>query len=202
MALKEEIDSVIIPFGDSLAQDLKDSFDDALRAAGRKGVQETNIRFNPKYNVSSDGISIEILALDKTGKPAKYWAAVEHGRGANKKAPPSKALGKEWQVSAGILDPVKILIGIHNKSLSKARSLSTKRRLKRKTIKALSYDAATKQLSFLLARSIGKKGIKPKPFIDRVLNDGRIEKLTKDLANVFKKDITIQLVKPEAIKQT
>jgi hypothetical protein len=199
-----KLDEIILPFGDKLAEDLKESFDDALRSAGRKGVQETNIRFNPKYKVvlNTGQIEIKVLALDRKGAPAKYWSAVEHGRGANKKPPPSSALGKDWQVSAGILDPVKVLINIHNNSLKKAKSLSTKRRALRGKIKGLSFDAATKQLSYLIARSIGKKGIKPKPFIDRVLNDGRIDKLTKDLADLFRKDITIELTRPEGIKQT
>lgn len=179
MALKEEIDSVIIPFGDKLAIDLKASLEIALKAGGSKNVQESAVTFQPKYVVTEGSTSIQITTSQE------YWYFIEHGRKPGKMPPPSK-LGKEWQSSQKI-DPRKVLAQINIKTSSK----NTKYKKK-----GLSFDAATKQLAFLIARSIGKKGYKPRPFIDRVLNDGRITQLTKDLAKVMSKDITIELTKP------
>jgi hypothetical protein len=67
-----------------------------------------------------------------------------------------------------------------------------KKRLKR-NVKKLKFDKAAKQLSFLIARSIGKKGVKPRPFIDRVINDGRLAMLGEGLSLIFKREISIQL---------
>lgn len=175
MALKEEIDSVIIPFGDKLAIDLKASLEAALKQGGSKNVQESAITFQPEYVVTNDATTIKITTQQD------YWYYIEHGRKAGKMPPPNK-LGKEWQTSQKI-DPRRVIAEINIKN-------------KKKPSKTLSFDKATKQLSFIIARSIGKKGFKPRPFIDRILNDGRIAQLTKDIAKVMNKDIVIQLTRP------
>ena len=174
MALKEDIDKIIIPFGDALANDLKSSLELALHDGGSRNVQESSVTFQPKYTVTNDSVSVQIVTEQE------HWFYIENGRKPGKMPPPNK-LGKEWQSSQKI-DPRKVIAEIQIKT-------------GKKTSKKLSFDKATKQLSFLIARSIGKKGFKPRPFIDRVLKDGRIDKLTKDISQVLKKDITIQLVK-------
>ena len=173
MPIKEEIDAIIIPFGDKLAIDLKASLEAALKQGGSKNVQESSVTFQPKYTVTEDTTSIQIVTAQE------HWKYIEHGRKPGKMPPPNK-LGKNWQVSQGI-DPRQILAEINIKSNPKAKP------------KQLSFDKATKQLSFIIARSIGRRGLKPRPYIDRVLNDGRIAQLTKDLARVMSKDITIEL---------
>ena len=168
MALKDEIDSVIIPFGDKLAIDLKVSLEQALKAGGSKNPQESAVTFQPEYKVTEQGVSISITTEQD------YWKYIENGRKAGKMPPPNK-LGKAWQSSQKI-DPRKVIAEINIKNNPKSKR------------KQLSFDAATKQLSFIIARSIGRKGLKPRPFIDRVLNDGRIAQLTKDLAKVMSKE--------------
>lgn len=174
MALKEDIDKIIIPFGDALANDLKSSLELALHDGGSRNVQESSVTFQPKYTVTNDSVSVQIVTEQE------HWFYIENGRKPGKMPPPNK-LGKEWQSSQKI-DPRKVIAEIQIKT-------------GKKPSKKLSFDKATKQLSFLIARSIGKKGFKPRPFIDRVLKDGRIDKLTKDISQVLKKDITIQLTK-------
>lgn len=176
MALKEEIDAIIIPFGDKLSIDLKASLEAALKQGGSKNVQESAVTFQPKYIVTNDSTTIQIVTSQD------YWKYIEYGRKRGKMPPPNK-LGKAWQVSQGI-DPRKVLAEISIKSNPKAKP------------RQLSFDAATKQLSFVIARAIGRRGLKPRPYIDRVLNDGRIAQLTKDLAKAMSKDITIELIRP------
>jgi len=173
MPIKEEIDAIIIPFGDKLAIDLKASLEAALKQGGSKNVQESSVTFEPKYVVTEDSTTILILPSQK------HWKYIEYGRKPGK-MPPSDKLGKSWQVSQRI-DPRKVIAEINIKNNPKAKR------------KQLSFDAATKQLSFIIARSIGKKGLKPRPYIDRVINDGRVAQLTKDMARVMSKDITIEL---------
>jgi hypothetical protein len=136
-------------------------------------VQESSVTFQPKYIVTDEKTSIQIVTAQE------HWRYIEHGRKPGKMPPPNK-LGKDWQVSQGI-DARKVIAEINIKSNPKAKP------------KRLSFDKASKQLSFLIARSIGRKGLKARPYIDRVLNDGRIDKLKNDLAKVISKDIKIEL---------
>ena len=136
-------------------------------------MQESSVTFQPKYIVTDEKTSIQIVTAQE------HWRYIEHGRKPGKMPPPNK-LGKDWQVSQGI-DARKVIAEINIKSNPKAKP------------KRLSFDKASKQLSFLIARSIGRKGLKARPYIDRVLNDGRIDKLKNDLAKVISKDIKIEL---------
>lgn len=180
--LLKKLDEIILPFGNKFSIDLKASLEKSLKDSGSKNVEESAVTFQPKYDLSNGNISIKILTNQD------YWKYIEFGRKPGKMPPPNK-LGKEWQVSQKI-DARRVIAEINIKSNPKGKP------------KRLSFDAAAKQLSFLIARSIGKKGLKPRPYIDRVLNDGRIDKLKKDIADIFKKEITIELIKPEGIKQT
>ena len=53
----------------------------------------------------------------------------------------------------------------------------------------MSFDKAAKQLSFIFARSIGKKEIPAKPFVDRVLYDGRVKEFSQLIANLIGSEI-------------
>ena len=67
-----------------------------------------------------------------------------------------------------------------------------KHKLKRK-VKKLPFEKAVKQLSYLIARGIKNKGIKPKPFFDKVLQDGRINKLSEQVSNLISKEIIVNI---------
>jgi hypothetical protein len=175
MSFKEDIDAIIIQWGDKLAIDLKASLEAALKLGGSKNVQESSVTFQPKYTINEQGTKIEIVTKQE------HWKYIELGRKPGKMPPPNK-LGKDWQLSQKI-DARKVIAEInikHNKGL-------------RRKSKGLSFDAAAKQLSFIIARSIGKKGLKPRPYIDSVLKDGRITQLTKDISKAMSKDIKIEL---------
>lgn len=172
---QNELDKLIETFGEKFAKDLNRSLNTALKFGGSKNVQEAAIHFEPKYTVNDSQISIEIVASDT------YWKFIEYGRKPGK-MPPSSKLGKKWQVSQGI-DPRKALYEI---SIKKGKQLN-------KPKKILSYDKASKQFAFIVARSIGKKGLKPRPYLDRVVNDGRLTDLAEDIAKVLSKNITIEL---------
>lgn len=169
------LDSIIIHFGNKLNRDLKASLEAALKLGGSKNVEESQVTFQPEYLYSDGGVTIQIVTKQA------HWKYIEYGRKPGK-MPPSNKLGKDWQVSQNI-DPRKVIAEINIKN---NKAVKQKR-------KGLSFDAAAKQLSFIIARSIGKKGVKPRPYIDNVIKDGRIEQLTKDLAKAMSKDITIQL---------
>lgn len=175
--MEQEINNLIVGFGESLAKDLNESLNKALKDGGSRNPQEAALHFNPRFKITSSGTTIEIIAS------GDYWRYVEHGRKAGK-MPPSNKLGKKWQNKNNINAP-EIIYKIQVDYFQK-------KRLKR-NVKKLKFDKAAKQLSFLIARSIGKKGVKPRPYIDRVLNDGRITKLGEALSVIFQRQIAVDL---------
>lgn len=183
--IDEEIKKVFQKWGKETALEFKESARDALAKGGRTNPQTVSLEFKELIVTTEDGnVGLEIRA-QKLGKPAKYWKVIEEGRAANKKAPPSDVFGRTWQNEQNI-DARVVLLEIQRK---KKGIVNVNRKFKRLK-KTLDYDKAVKTLSFLIARSIGKKGIKPKPFVGKVLNDGRItelrEMLTPLLGEKFK----------------
>lgn len=175
--MQQEIDKLIFAFSDKLAKDLNDSLNKALKDGGSNNPQEAALHFEPRLKITTSGTTIEIVAS------GDYWRYVENGRKAGKMPPPNK-LGKKWQNKNNINAP-EIIYKMQVEYFQK-------KRLKR-NVKKLKFDKAAKQLSFLIARSIGKKGVKPRPFIDRVINDGRLAMLGEGLSLIFKREISIQL---------
>jgi len=173
--LQEELDKAVTEFGDKLAKDLNESLNEALKRGGSNNVQEAALNFEPKYIVENGSVQVQIIASDV------YWKYIEYGRKPGKMPPPSK-LGKKWQVSQGI-DPRKVMYEINLKSKG----------LKKQS-KKLTYDRASKQLAFIIARSIGKKGLKPRPYLYNVIDDGRVTAFAETIAKILSKDITLQLI--------
>lgn len=169
-------------FGKQLANDLKQSLETALKKAGGKNVQEAKLSFDEQLTTSNEGISLKIIASDD------YWYWVNKGRKPGKMPPPDK-LGKKWQASQGI-DARKVIADIELKY--KQKHPAKKSKGLNKPSKKLNYNDAAKQLSFIIARSIGKKGYKPRPFIDSVLNDGRLEVFKKTIGDIVGKQLIFE----------
>lgn len=191
MSVQEQIVKVFREFGKDTARALKASADAALAAGGRKGVQTIKLDFNELLKTTPDGdVILDIQAVNGK-KGVKYWGAIEKGRrgkeqntSAGDKMPtkmiPADVVGKEWQNQYNI-DPRVVILNIQARARAKKRGLNYADRKFKKVKKTLNYDKAAKTLSFIIQRSIHKKGIKPKPFVNRVLDDGRIQKLRNDL---------------------
>lgn len=179
MSIDEQIVDLFNEFGITIADDLKDSVVQALADGGRKNPQTVKLDF--KLNPASGGGNVTITIQAVNGeRGVDYWKVIDKGRRAGAKQPPSDVLGKKWQ-NMNNIDPRVIL-----KSL--------KRPNKKLKSKEIPFDKAAKTLSFLLARSIKKKGIKPKPFVDRVLNDGRIEEFKRRLTPLLGEKFKLQIM--------
>lgn len=182
--LKDKIEAVSRNFARKLEQDLMTSLNKALDFPKDNG-QNSRLTFSNSIVATNNSVNIKILASDD------YWINIEDGRGKNKKAPPSDTLGKEWQLSHNI-DARKILKEIQiNYQTKKGLSKINKRLTK--ISKGLSFDKAAKQLSFIFARSIGKKGIPAKPFVDRVINDGRLKTFASTIAKIIGEEISTSI---------
>lgn len=178
--LERKIEAYSKAWAEETAIRLKASLEIALKQGQplRRGDQEASLNFNDKVRVGDGSVSVQILAT------ADYWINIEDGRGAGETAPPSKAVGAKWQGKNGI-KPQQILkeIQLNYKNKKYSRLTKTGKRLS-KPKKELSFSEASKQLSYIFARSIGKKGIVPKPFVDRVINDQWLKVLTDQLTEI------------------
>lgn len=107
-------------------------------------------------------------------KMADYYKFIEHGRSPNSKQPPTK--------------PIEKFIRVRNLKLTPPKTLKGK-------AKSLSYDKQVKSLAFIIARSIGKKGIKAKPFVDDIITPELQTELKQGLAEAFKEYFIIDINK-------
>ena len=181
MSTEGEVRKILIAFGKKLGDDLNESLFNALQQGGRTNASAPALAFTSIDSVDENGASVKILA---TGK---YWDVIDKGRGASKKkgnGAVKEGVGKDWQAGNNI-KAQQIIYDLQVK-YNDSKGIKT-------PVKKLSFEKATKQLSFLIARKIHKEGYKARPYLDRVINDGRIAQLTKDLAMVMSKDITIEL---------
>lgn len=194
-SIQEQIVQVFDEWGTSLVTDLQEAIhnlkDDKGRTINHKGGQTTDLEGSVNYKVVNQGGVISFkLSL------AKHWKNVEDGRGANKTPPPVDAIDKFIRQKG--LDVNKILLDINARHKGIGKSLFGKKISKRNltSLKGKqNYDWKVKTLAFLIARSIGKKGIKPRPFYDKVVTDERIQDLKNRLAPIIKKQFTIDLTK-------
>ena len=174
MSIQSDIVKLFIELGEGLTTDLRESLVSKLKESGRKSPNDPNLKFDQRIKTTPDGnVVLDIIA------PDKYWRYIESGRKAGARRVPADALGKVWQNQNNI-DARKVILSIQAKRNKPLKASS----------KALNYDKAAKSLSFIMQKSIFKKGIKPKPFVDRVLGDGRIQvfksALTPLLGDQFK----------------
>lgn len=179
--LERKIEAYTKAWAEETAIRLKASLERALKDGQplRRGSQEASLNFNDNVKVGDGKVSVQILA---TGD---YWENIELGRGADKTAPPSKVVGAKWQ-GKNAIKPQQILKEIqlnYEKKKKYSRLTKTGQRLS-KPKKELSFNEASKRLSFIFARSIGKKGIVPKPFVDRVITDQWFKVLTDQLSEI------------------
>lgn len=184
--MNEKIEAICRRWARELSQDLKRSLEKALKDGQpkRNTPQEAALTFSEIVDVSGGSINIQVLAS------GEYWVNIEDGRKPNSTPPPSDAVGKRWQ-NAHNIDARKVLAEIHLKHTGGLNI--RKKSLGKKTKAKISYDTAAKRLAFILARSIGKKGIEPKPFVDRVITNERVNLLMTELSEVIGKEITANL---------
>ena len=114
-----------------------------------------------------------------------YWEAVDSGRkpaGVSQNARIDK-----WIKSRNLIP------GFQNKNLSDrlANQAKNKTTRKKKVLKKMKFADAVKAMDFLVRRKLKDKGYQGNQFFSSVLEDGRQQQLTKDIAAAMKKDIEI-----------
>ena len=177
MSAKDKVKELLTEFGKELSSDLEVSLVKALKDGGSKNPQAPKLNFKEKAYIEGDGVSMDIIAS------GEYWQFIESGRKKGARKLPADVVGKKWQNANGI-DPRKVLIELRLKK-------NPKLKIRKRT---LNYDKSAKSLSFIIQRSIFNKGIRPKPFVDRVVKDGRINDLKTDLKAILGREYKLEII--------
>lgn len=193
--MQSELDKEIRKFAKKLAVYMNAELEESL---GDR-VQEKALRIEDEVAYEGGNIVIRMMA---TGD---YWRYIEYGVDGTKNSQgspykfkkgyiPSKVVGAKWQQSVGITDPKRILLNIEIKYRGQnQRNRDYRRSLRIKGKKGLPYSEAAKRLSWVLSKSIAKKGLKPRPFIQDAIRGADLDGFNKKIADILGREIIIDL---------
>jgi hypothetical protein len=185
-----EVEIILEAFGTKVVEDLRKSLSDKLQASaasykskypgGSSNPGDSALSASIKYLIvdSSDGIKLNVYLND-------YWEAVDSGRKAAGVSQDARI--DKWIKSRNLIP------GFQNKNLAdrlekQAKNISTR---KKKVLKKMKFADAVEAMDFLVRRELKDKGYQGNQFFSSVLEDGRQQQLTKDIALAMKKDIEI-----------
>jgi len=186
-----EVEKILEAFGTKVVEDLRKSLSEKLQAraasykskypGGSSNPGDSALSASIKYLIvdSSEGIKLNVYLND-------YWEAVDSGR---------KAAGVSQDARIDKWIKSRNLIPGFQKSNLEDR-IDTQNRLnktnrKTKVLKKMKFADAVKAMDFLVRRKLKDKGYQGNQFFSSVLDDGRQQQLTKDIAAAMKKDIEI-----------
>ena len=185
-----EVEIILEAFGTKVVEDLRKSLSEKLQAraasykskypGGSSNPGDSALSASIKYLIvdSSEGIKLNVYLNN-------YWEAVDSGRKAAGVSQDAKI--DKWIKSRNLIP------GFQNKNLADrlANQAKNKSTRKKKVLKKMKFADAVKAMDFLVRRKLKDKGYQGNQFFSSVLDDGRQEKLTKDIALAMKKDIEI-----------
>lgn len=177
MALNDEIEAILDDFGTKVKEDLQQS----LRDNGvTYGGQDSKLSNKISFEINQIGPAITFKL-----KMPEYGEAVDKGRGKGLTPPPIAPI-EAWIKRRGIKPTPN---EVRNKKVK-----TLKNKVVRKAVKQIDRAKQIKSVAFAISRSIGKNGFEGNNFYSEVVNDGRLEKLKKDLAFILKKEIEIEII--------
>lgn len=180
MAIDKKIDEILVEFGMKLEQDLQDSL--ASKMGG-------------SYNARLSG-KIKSLPIRHIGdlteyilKMPEYGKVLDKGRG--------KTINDgTGEVKKNLVDWIKRRgLEVKISQRKQLRAAKVKNKKIKKAVKQRNYEDAVKSLAFIIARKIHKFGYKGNQFFSEVINDGRLEKLEKDLLEATQNEVLIEITK-------
>ena len=185
-----EVEIILEAFGTKVVEDLRKSLSEKLQAraasykskypGGSSNPGDSALSASIKYLIvdSSEGIKLNVYLNN-------YWEAVDSGRKAAGVSQDAKI--DKWIKSRNLIP------GFQNKNLADrlANQAKNKSTRKKKVLKKMKFADAVKAMDFLVRRKLKDKGYQGNQFFSSVLEDGRQQQLTKDIAAAMKKDIEI-----------
>lgn len=190
MAIDSEIKDLLTKFGEDLLTDTRNSLKAKLDAkASKYKSRKVNSRLSatmkPQTVFESGGITFKMFMND-------YWDAVNSGRSPTEKSGDGSVKKKieEWIKTRGVA------VKISKIKESKLKNLKTKGKFGKKIAKVYkkqTYDEAVKAAAYAIAQKIHKDGYEGNHFFDEVINDGRTEKLKKNIAELIETDVIVNI---------
>lgn len=180
MALGDEIDKILVEFGESTVNDVRANLDAAVSYGGQASRLSAKINYTPPRNVNG-AIVLQVSM-------PTYGYILDAGRGAGNVSKEGLESIEKWIVRRGL-----------KPKMSEARTKMSKDRKVAKPIKTQNREKAVKQFAFAIARKIQKQGHDPKykdpklGFWSKVINDGRLEELTARISEVLKTEVIIEI---------
>ena len=181
----EKIIEAFDKWGLQLVTDTKKAIDDSVT---HQGGQTSDLSGSVNYKVlNTNGKITFTLTMNK------YWYWFDKGRAANKKAPPAAAI-KSFLEKKGFSQSKanQILLSVNAKHKGIGKKLGGNK-ISHRNLKTISFDKKLTMISWLFAKSIGKKGTKPHHFIDKVITDERIEDLKTQLKPLLKEQYLLEI---------
>lgn len=180
MALGDEIDKILVEFGESTVNDVRANLDAAVSYGGQASRLSAKINYIPPRNVNG-AIVLQVTMPE-------YGYILDKGRGSGNVSKEGIASIEKWIVRRGL-----------KPKMSEARTKMSKDRKVAKPIKTQNREKAVRQFAFAIARKIQKKG-HSQPYKDqklgfwsKVINDGRLDELTKRISEVLKTEVIIEI---------
>ena len=186
MAIDKKIDEILVEFGVKLQTDLQAS----LKSKMSDG-------YNPRLSGKIKSLPIKHMGdlTEYILQMPLYGKALDGGRGKTKE-PGNGALRKniaEWLKRRNDIFRKFEKGNLEYRLEQQAKNKKTNR--PSKPLKPLKFEKAVKQFSFLIARKIHKRGYEGNQFFSEVINDGRLEKLERDLIEATQNEVLIEITK-------
>lgn len=172
------LEKILDEFGIKLVTDTRNSWDRerAKKAAKHGSPVNPNSRLNASmsYNVDYDN---DVLFM--SFEMSEHYVFPNKGRGTGGVSKEGQRSLAEWIRRNGIEPMIKV------------KKTSTVKRKRTKPLKSYSFEQRVKSMVYVMSRKIKEKGYEGTGFWDKVINDGRVEKLRELIKQEIKKDIEI-----------
>ena len=180
MALGDEIDKILVEFGESTVNDVRANLDAAVSYGGQASRLSAKINYTPPRNING-AIVLQVSM-------PTYGFILDQGRGAGNVSKEGLESIEKWIVRRGL-----------KPKMSEVRQKFAKDRKADKQKKTQNREKAVKQFAYAIARKIQKEGHaqpykdKKLGFWSKVINDGRLEELTARISEVLKTEVIIEI---------
>lgn len=181
----DKVVTILEHFGTNLVQDLQESLRSKVTYGGGDSRLSNNIKFRIVKGV--DKISVQLVM-------PSYGFILDSGRGGGGVSKEGQKKITEWAKRKAIVKKFQqstLKARVDKQNEAKQRNPNRKY----KTLKQVSFEKAAIQLGYLISRKVGTKGYKGNHFYTDVVNKIDTGELSKQLTDILKTDILIEIRK-------
>lgn len=196
MALESKIRAFMNEWGVKFQQNALDVITETVAYSTGQAPEITK-SFKTRVAFVNGVVRFEFLMAD-------YWQYIEYGvdgleksqgsrfKFKSKSPVPQKAVEKFIETRAITLKSLKR----YGRKNFDGISLKSRKKV-RKSLKDLSFEEERKTLTYILGRSIKKKGIKPRPFLSKLMTDELRQELRTGIANILREEVLVSFKTPD-----